>query len=240
MFDADMFVSAADSKMLNPDFSEVLMKCGIKSVVVLPLSSGSFNYGYVGFDECTANREWDDNEVELLKNLSKILSGVKRRFQAETSLRQSQQTMRTVLNNINANIVATDFETMNILFVNDQFKKMTGENVEGKKCWEVLEVDKKGECDYCPRKYLLDSDNRPTGVYRCEHYVERFKQHMTIDAMAIEWTDGRTAMLEVAFDITDRKNAEIELAKHHEKLEYMVKERTEELHDCQRRITYYQ
>jgi len=218
MFDADMYICTSGINTLKSALVEVLTRCGVKSAVVLPLSSGSFNYGYVGFDECIASREWDENEVEMLKNLSKIISVVKRRFQAEASLRRSHQTMHTVLNNINANIVVTDFETMKILFVNDPLRKMVGEEMEGKDCWKLLQVGQSGVCDFCPKNHLLDSNDCSTGVYCFEHYFDKFKKHMVVDAVATEWIDGRRVLLEVIFDITDRKLVEQKLLMEHDRL----------------------
>ena len=217
MFDAGIHTCATDDRMLAPSLSEMLIRFDVKSIMVFPLSSGSDNYGFVIFDDCYTVRKWDENEVELLKSLSEIISGIRTRFQIETSLHRSHQTMQTLLNNMNAIILVTDFETLDILFANDSLRKLAGEDLEGKKCWKILQLGKNEVCEWCPKKNLLGK-KCPTEVCRFEHAFDIVNKHLAIDAMAIEWIDGRKALMEVCFDITDRKQFEQQLVMERDRL----------------------
>ncbi len=208
VFDTGNFICTSDINTLGSEAAAMLTAQGIKSIVVLPLSANGIDYGFVGFDECVVNKEWEQSDVELLKSLSQIISTTTRRHRAETSIQLSQQTMRTVLDNIDANIFVTDFDNSKILFANKKIKELMGDNVEGKECWKVMQPDKTEICDFCPRPHLRDKQNRPTGLYHWEHHNGNTGRWFENTDAAIEWIDGRLVQMEYSTDITDRKFAE--------------------------------
>ena len=208
IFNSGGFVCTSDINTLIPIVADELSAQGIKSIILFPLISGGVICGFVGFDDCISNREWNTGDVELLKSLSRIISDATRRHQAETSLRLSQQVMRTVLDNIDAKIFVTDFDTSKILFANEKMKKMSGGEIEGKECWKVSRTERKGVCDDCPRPHLRDNNYLPTGLYRWQHYNKATGCYYDDTSVAIDWVDGRLVHLEYSFDITDRKKAE--------------------------------
>ena len=219
-FEAGGIINTPDIHTLHPKLAKTLDALGVKSTVCFPLSANGVIYGFVGFDEYTTTREWDQNEVELLKSLSQIISTTTYRYRAETVIRLSQQTMRTVLDNISANIFVVDMDTSIILFANKGNKKLVGnEFLEGKRCWEVMQTDKNGLCDFCFRPRLVDKNNCPTGVYYWEQFHELSGRWLAMASTAIEWIDGRLVHLEVSTDITDRKLSEMEIIRAKEKAE---------------------
>ena len=207
-FDKDEYICASDIKELSPAAYGQLSLQGIKSIVVLPLEANGFNYGFVGFDECWEYKQWQKKEVELLISLSQIISSTTRRFRAEKSIQLSQQTMRTVLDNINASIYVADFDTYEVLFANKMIKDQIGEGVEGEICWKVLQKGMTGPCDFCPNSKLLDDNKQPTGLYRWEVQNRVLGKYFECTDAAIEWIDGRLVHMEYATDITDRRAAE--------------------------------
>ncbi len=62
-------------------------------------------------------------DVELMSQISQIVSTATKRWQVETSLQQSQRTMQKVLDNINANIFVSDYDTLKVIFANKPFRK---------------------------------------------------------------------------------------------------------------------
>jgi len=220
VFDTGEIINASDINTLNPQITEILNSCGVKSIIDLPLSADGIHYGFVGFDVCSVNREWEQNELELLKSLSRIISSTTRRHRAEATMRLSQQSMLAVLDNINANISVIDFDTQKIIFANKGLKKWANnETIEGMECWKVLQTGKNNTFEFCAKEQLCDSNNRPTGIHHWEQYNELHGRCYAHDVAAIEWVDGRLAQLHIFSDITDRKLAEIELLRAKEKAE---------------------
>ena len=213
---AERMICTSDISTLHPAMIEILAPQGVKSIVVLPLAEYGAFFGYISFT-VTEVREWEKEDVELLKSIAQIVSTTSKRHQAETVIRQSQQSMRAVLDNINANIFVTDFDTMEILFANTSFKKEVGREMEGEICWQALQAGLNHECEHCPKTMLVDGNRRPKGVHQWEDYNPMTKRWYTISSTALEWVDGRLAIMELAVDNTDRKQAEMELmqAKEH-------------------------
>ena len=207
IFDAGGVINAPEIVSLNPDAADLLASFGVKSTIILPLTTTGVSYGFVVFDECNTIRKWEQNEVELLKSLSQIVTSTTHRHRAEEAIRLSQQTMHTILDNITANIFVVEFETMKILFANESIKKLVGKEIEGQICWQVLHKGRNDICDTCPKKYF-NSKSRYMGVYHWEQYNDFYGRCYANDVTAFEWVDGRLVQMEVATDITDRKRAE--------------------------------
>ena len=66
---------------------------------------------------------------------------------------------------------------------------------------------------------MLDANRKFTGVHFWEDYNPVTKRWYTIQSMAIKWLDGRWAIMELATDITTRKQVELELIQAKEKAE---------------------
>jgi len=208
LFNVGEYVCTSNIDTLSPVMSKGLSSQGVKSIISLPLVSSGVNYGFVGFDDCVTNREWNEGDVEMLKSLSRIISDTTRRNQAETALRLSQQVLHTVMNNIRANIFVTDFDTSKILYANNMMMEKAGNEIVGKECWKVVRTGMTKICDDCPRPRLRNCDNFPTGLYRWERHDKLTGSYFDDTSLAIEWVDGRLVHLEYSVDITDRKKAE--------------------------------
>ena len=206
-FERNEYVCASDIYTLTPEVYEALEPQGIKSLLVLPLTANGLTYGFIGFDECTHNKKWQQKDVELLISLSQIISTATRRHLAEKAIKLSQQTMHTVLDNINAAIYVADYNNYELLFANKTLEDMMGSELEGNLCYAVLQ-GKTAPCEFCPKPKLLDSNNKPIGTYRWEAQNIKLGKWFECSDAAIEWVDGRMVHMEYATDITDRRNAE--------------------------------
>ena len=73
-----------------------------------------------------------------MSQISQIVSTATKRWQVEVSLQQSQQTMQKVLDNINANIFVSDYDTLKVLFANKPFREEAGQVPDKSECWKML------------------------------------------------------------------------------------------------------
>ena len=218
-FNAGNFVCVSNIESLPLELMKEYEQQNIKSIIVIPLTSYGEHYGFIGFDECVQERKWYSDEIELLRSLSQIISTAAQRRNAEISIRTSQESMKTVLNSIDANITVYDFNNSEIIFANEQTKKSFGHDIEGKTCWQTMHEGMTGECPFCPRKFLFDENNKPTGVYRWEYKNDFDQKWYECSDVAIEWIDGKIVHLQLELDVNDRKIAELELINAKEKAE---------------------
>ena len=122
-------------------------------------------------------------------------------------------------------VYVTDPYTYEVLYANKAMKeKFGGELVEGT-CYREFQR-KDSPCDFCTNPIILKERDKP---YFWEYYNPMVDRFFMIMDRIIKWPDGRDVRLEIAKDITERKQMEDILKKAHDGLEAKVKERTTEL-----------
>lgn len=106
-----------------------------------------------------------------------------------------------VMSKINNVCYISDVETYDLLYVNEAFKKLLGENGEnyyGRKCYEVLAgLDE--PCHFCKNKYL-EKDK----IYKCENRNPMIGIIFEWEESLIE-IDGRVVKIEIGVDIERTK-----------------------------------
>lgn len=125
-------------------------------------------------------------------------------------LTQAHSSISKVLDSLDALVYVTDMDTHELLFFNEYGKAIWGDAV-GKICWQTLQSGQSGPCEFCTNSKLVDANGQPTGVYVWEFQNTVDGHWYQCRDQAIEWIDGRVVRMEIATDITERKQAEEEL-----------------------------
>lgn len=111
----------------------------------------------------------------------------------------------SLLNEISELVYVSDPETYELLFVNQTgYQTLHLENYKHKKCYEVLQ-GKTSPCEFCTNDRLCD-DN----FYTWEFTNPSIGRHFLLKDKIIQW-HGKTARMEIAFDITERELQKQEL-----------------------------
>lgn len=118
--------------------------------------------------------------------------------------------LASVLDSLDAAIYVADMQTGELLFLNQYARSRWGES-RGRKCWEVLQKDQSGPCPFCTNPRLADDEGNPTSPYVWEFQNTSNGRWYQCRDQAIRWVDGRLVRMEIATDITDRKQMELEL-----------------------------
>lgn len=79
---------------------EILAAQGIQSIVIVPISIGQAWWGFIGFDECLAEREWSAPEIDALKAAADTLGAAIQRQQADETLRKKDEHHKAVIESI--------------------------------------------------------------------------------------------------------------------------------------------
>ncbi len=147
---------------------------------------------------------------------------------AEKAVRVERQRFNDVLEALPAYLVllAPDHH---VPFANRFFRERFGES-RGRRCFEYL-FHRTEPCEAC-ETYKVLKTNAP-------HHWEWTgpdERHYDVHDFPFTDIDGSPLILEMGIDITERKRAEAELEKHREHLEELVRERTADLQEANRRL----
>ena len=161
--------------------------------------------------------EWDETQKRVT-HLYGAVQDITARREAEEALKESQETLLTVLDGIDATIYAADMETYEVLFMNQYMKDAFGSDFTGQICWKVFRGEK-APCAHCTNEKLLDDEGHPSGVCVWEDKNPLTgKWYINYDR-AIKWIDGRFVRLQVATDISEIKRGQAKLQRQGEYLE---------------------
>ena len=115
-----------------------------------------------------------------------------------------------VLNHMGVDVYVNDLQTHEILYLNRSMAAPYGKAADlvGNVCWQVLYDDKEQECDFCPKKHLLDGQGNPTKAYAWDYQRPFDGSWFRVVSAAFPWVDGRMAQVLSSIDITENKRNE--------------------------------
>ena len=175
--------------------------------------------GFIGFGDREHAISFTDEELQvihlILGSLSKEIAV---REYKEREVRASK-TLSSIMNNMGVDIYVNSFDSHDMLYVNESMAAPYGgiEHFEGKKCWQALY--KAGECEFCPKKHLIDENGQPTKVYSWDYQRPFDKCWFRVFSAAFAWIDGQIAHVITSVDINHQKTIEEELRVAKEKAE---------------------
>ncbi|MCC5914399.1 MAG: PAS domain S-box protein [Balneolaceae bacterium] len=112
----------------------------IKSFLVIPVNVKGQFYGFVGFDNCTDESKWSDEEIRTLKTITSNLAVAIEREQTETERRELLNEKNRILESISDAFYAIN-EEWAITYFNQEAERLLGKSVDeviGKNMWDVF------------------------------------------------------------------------------------------------------
>jgi len=158
------------------------------------------NKYYELFDTPLENPDGTVSKFEILFDITD------RKKAVQTELREKKRFQKTI-DAIDAAVYVADMQTYELLFLNKYSKKLFGDKI-GQKCYSVLQKGRIKPCEFCTNHLLLDKNGNPKKPYMWEFQNTITKRWYQCRDQAIQWTDGRLVRLEIASDITERKQEE--------------------------------
>jgi two-component system cell cycle sensor histidine kinase/response regulator CckA len=129
---------------------------------------------------------------------------------SEQALQDSHQTIKTVLDSVDAMIYAADLENGKILFMNQRLQDDFGSDRPGKSFREAFHFDEEKEiAEY--REQYLDKDGNPRDPIVWQAHSAKSDRWFVVSDRAVKWTDGRHVMLRIATDVSLVKQMETKL-----------------------------
>lgn len=177
--------------------------------------------GFIGFADREHAISFIDEELQMIHLILGSLSKeIAVREYKEREVRASK-TLSSIMNNMGVDIYVNSFDSHDMLYANESMAAPYGgiEHFEGKKCWQALYKDKTGECEFCPKKHLIDENGQPTKVYSWDYQRPFDKCWFRVFSAAFAWIDGQIAHVITSVDIDHQKTIEEELRIAKEKAE---------------------
>jgi PAS domain S-box-containing protein len=153
--------------------------------------------------EISAKIIWNDKWEPI--GISGYTRDITERKRNEEIIKSANARFTSIMNSLDATVYVADMETYELLFINNSLREDIG-NYKGKVCWEVLQKDQTGPCEFCTNEKLLAKDGKPGRIYSWEFQNKKNQKWYLIKDRAITWNDGRIVRLEIATDITESKN----------------------------------
>ena len=188
---------------------EVLQAQDIQSILVVPIIVDNEWWGFIGFDECSFEREWTQLEIDALKTAAGTLGAVIQRRKTEQALQESEKQYRQLVNK------ATD-----MIYETDRIGRFTFMNPEGVNIigYSKSELIGKSYLDFISPKFRKKADK----FYRLQTAERKQNTYFEFPVIKKDGTEiylGQNVQLimendkilgfqAVARDITERKIAQ--------------------------------
>lgn len=200
------------SKLEDSFFKDLLVANEIKSTLILPIYIENELTGFIGFDDCSREKKWSNDEINILQTLANNISSALERNKNETILHESQEKFRLLANNIPGTVYLSNIDDKwTKIYINDEIENLTGypklDFIKNRVYYVDLVHPDDKENVLIAAKKLVEEHVKMQIVYRIIHkkghivWVEEFGDSIKKDNV-INYVGG------IFFDITKKKEAE--------------------------------
>ncbi|MBW1654234.1 PAS domain S-box protein [Flavobacterium quisquiliarum] len=131
----EIYEAAQQKKILNTltrnldegFFKTLLINNEIKSILILPLYINDIFTGFIGFDDCTKEKRWSEEEIYIFQVLANNISSALERNRNENKIIESEEKFKLIANNIPGTVYLSKFDAFSTkIFLNDEVLNLTG------------------------------------------------------------------------------------------------------------------
>jgi len=201
---------------LPEDLLAVLGPQGIKSILIIPLQKFERRFGFIGFDECTQNRAWALEDLELLRSLSGIISAAYEREQIRSELKLGEIRLTMALENAGTGLWDWNMENNRVEFNKEGCSMLGLDNTKNPLTLEDWENQIHPSDQNSFRQELnalcAAKSSSIENVHRVKSTENQWKW-VRIQGKAVEWNTDGTPLRTVGtqIDIDTQKKIEEEL-----------------------------
>lgn len=131
----DIIKGAKNKKVLNTltrklddgFFKTLLINNKILSILIMPLYVNDVFTGFIGFDDCTKERKWSEEEIYIFQTLANNISSALERNGNYAKILESEEKFKLIANNIPGTVYLSKFDALSTkIFLNDEILNLTG------------------------------------------------------------------------------------------------------------------
>lgn len=193
--------------LLQTPMSSMLQDNGISSYYGVPLvdAEGTPIGLLVSLSDHDAPRP--SQVLDILQTFAARASSELGRLLSERRNLEHFTQLGTLFDSLNAIIYVADMESYELLYVNHFAEELFGPDWRDRPCFHYLQGGKNEVCPFCTNPSLI-VDGQPGPSITWEFRNLRNQRWYQCLDKCIRWTDGRLVRLEIALDITPRKEME--------------------------------
>ncbi len=150
-FDENDLIYCSDISQLTPPLRAILEPQGIKSMLHCAIRDNGVFRGYIGFDDCTSNRLWTQEQISLLQFLSEVMALFLLKKRTQDKAMAQAANLKNVLDSQDAWLYVVDPSTYQLNFLNAKLKKLAPNSQTDQPCYETL-LGRKTPCERCPMR----------------------------------------------------------------------------------------
>lgn len=195
--------------MFESEFKELMKSQDILSVLIFPIHVKNKLVGAIGFDDCTTERLWSEDEINILQSLMNNISSAIERGLNESLIYSSEERFRLLADNIPGTIYLSKYDSkFTKIYLNDEIEKLTGYSKDlflnnEISYLDIIHPDDRERVIY-DQKYALDNNQKIHFIYRIIHKDERIVWVEEFGDVILK--DNQVEFIEGIFiDITERK-----------------------------------
>lgn len=196
----------------NVSLKDKLINVDVVSLILFPIFVKNKFQGFLGFDDTQNEREWNEDEVNILQTLARNIASSIERISNETAIYESEEKFRLLANNIPGTVYLSNYDENNTkIYINDEIEKLTGypktDFLNNNLSFIDLIVPEDKEQTIFQQRTAIENGRPLHLTYRIQHknkniiWVEEFGD--------VIYKDGKIAFIEGIFiDVTERKQTE--------------------------------
>lgn len=191
---------------------ELFQAQDILSLLAVPVYCGSRLFGFIGFDSVRKHKNWINDDIQLLRTVSHIVSSAIQRIHNEQALRQSEKKFSRAFADSPSFMFISDFESGEFIEVNRAYCDMSGYLAE-----ELIGHTSVG-LNILKSTQLVDIKKHFEQAgklknFECHIRTKSGDMKTTIVSAALVELNGKKCIVASGMDITERKQVEIDLKK---------------------------
>ncbi|WP_396211641.1 PAS domain S-box protein [Flavobacterium sp.] len=193
-------------------YKQSLVEKNIKSIINIPIFIKNELYGFIGFDDCTNERIWSEDEINILQNLANNITSAIERNESDNLVTETEERFKLLAENIPGTVyLSKNDPNFTKVYINDEIENLTGfpksDFLENKIVYSNLIHPNEKDDVVENQKNAIKEGRKIHQVYRIYNkagkivWVEEFGDVIKKDSK-IEYIEG------IFIDITNRKKNE--------------------------------
>lgn len=209
-------------RTLSQPEQEILSSQEILSVIILPIKIGDKLWGFIGFDDCTNEREWKDAEESILLAAAASIGGLMGLIEVENRLINTNLFLKSILESSSSIAIMTSDLDGRIEYWNSGAEKIFGIAASeaigriGRELYLPKDEPKQLEKLLELREILINKKQAVNSEFRClRKDKSKFWLNTTISPL-LDDSNNVSGFCSIGEDIDERKTAEISLKQSEE------------------------